>query len=76
MESIAAVISMTPLTRRDGHRGTDLSLLATGVDASIHMEMVAGWVSVLMALKAAVDHGVGLRNHDPSRSSTNGYADN
>lgn len=60
----------------DGQGGTDLSLLATGVDESIRMEMVAGWVSVLMAMKAAVDHGVDLRNHDPSRAWGNGYADN
>ena len=46
------------------------------VDASIHWEMVAGWVSVLMAMKAAVDHGVDLRNHDPARSWSDGYADN
>jgi hypothetical protein len=29
-----------------------------------------------MAMKAAVDHGVDLRNHDPSRSWVTGYADN
>jgi uncharacterized protein YndB with AHSA1/START domain len=60
----------------DGRGGTDLSLRATEVDESIRMEMVAGWVSVLMAMKAAVDHGLDLRNHDPSRSWGNGYADN
>jgi hypothetical protein len=46
------------------------------IDESIRMEMAAGWVSVLMAMKAAVDHGVDLRNHDASRSWSNGYADN
>jgi uncharacterized protein YndB with AHSA1/START domain len=60
----------------DGRGGTDLSLLATEVDESIRMEMVAGWVSVLMAMKAAVDHGMDLRNHDSSRSWVDGYADN
>lgn len=60
----------------DGGGGTDLSLVANEVDESIRMEMVAGWVSVLMAMKAAVDHGVDLRNHDPSRSWVTGYADN
>jgi uncharacterized protein YndB with AHSA1/START domain len=59
---------------RDG--GTDLTLVATEVDESIRMEMVAGWVSVLMAMKAAVDHGVDLRNHDESRTWNDGYADN
>ena len=60
----------------DGKGGTSLSLVATQVDESIRMEMVAGWVSVLMAMKAAVDHGVDLRNHDESRTWGNGYADN
>lgn len=60
----------------DGKGGTDLSLTATQVDESIWMEMVAGWVSVLMALKAAVDYGVDLRNHDAARAWDNGYADN
>jgi uncharacterized protein YndB with AHSA1/START domain len=60
----------------DGKGGTDLSLVATEVDESIRMEMVAGWVSVLMAMKGAVDYGVDLRNHDPSRTWGDGYADN
>lgn len=60
----------------DGEGGTEVSLLATGVEESIRMEMTAGWVSVLMAMKAAVDFGVDLRNHDPSRSWVHGYADN
>ncbi|HYD80290.1 MAG TPA: SRPBCC domain-containing protein [Paucimonas sp.] len=60
----------------DGKGGTDLSLVATQVDESIRMEMVAGWVSVLMAMKASVDHGVDLRNHDASRTWNDGYADN
>ena len=60
----------------DGQGGTDLSLHATAVDASIRMEMVAGWVSVLLALKAAVDFGVDLRNNDASRAWAQGYCDN
>lgn len=60
----------------DGSGGTDLSLTASEVDESIRMEMAAGWVSVLMAMKAAVDHGVDLRNHSELRSWKNGYADN
>lgn len=60
----------------DGKGGTDLTLVATGVDASSREEMLAGWVSVLMAMKAAVDHGVDLRNHDPERTWQRGYADN
>ncbi len=60
----------------DGNGGTDLSLIATNVDESYRMEMVAGWVSVLMAMKAAVDFNVDLRNHDENRTWTKGYADN
>lgn len=37
--------------------------------------MTAGWVSVLMAMKAAVDHGVDPRNHDEERPWVRGYAD-
>lgn len=62
--------------RDDGQGGTDLSLVATQVDEAIRIEMVAGWVSVLMAMKAAVDYGVDLRNHDESRAWANGFADN
>ena len=38
--------------------------------------MTAGWVSVLMAMKAALDYGVDLRNHDIERTWMKGYADN
>lgn len=60
----------------DGNGGTDLYLLNTQVDESVRMEMVAGWVSVLMAMKAAVDHGVDLRNHDANRTWDKGFVDN
>jgi hypothetical protein len=36
----------------------------------------AGWVSVLLGLKAAADHGVDLRNHDAARTWSQGYCDN
>ena len=55
----------------DGEGGTDLTLTAKG-DA----ESLAGWVSVLLALKAAADFGVDVRNHDPRRSWSQGYCDN
>jgi hypothetical protein len=41
-----------------------------------HAEVNAGWVSVLLALKAAADHGVDLRNHDAARTWSQGYCDN
>ena len=39
-------------------------------------EVTAGWVSVLLAMKAAVDYGVDLRNHDETRTWSSGFADN
>jgi len=60
----------------DASGGTDLTLVSTRVPEDSRVEVISGWVSVLMAMKAAVDHGVDLRNHDPSRSWSNGYADN
>ncbi len=60
----------------DGNGGTELSLLAEEVDESFRMEMAAGWVSVLMAMKAAVDFNVDLRNHDANRAWKQGYVDN
>lgn len=56
--------------------GTDLILNAITSDEGTKQEMTAGWISVLMAMKAAVDFGVDLRNHDPKRVWDNGYLDN
>lgn len=36
--------------------------------------MIPGWVSLLMSMKAAVDFGVDLRNHDPERAWEQGFA--
>jgi uncharacterized protein YndB with AHSA1/START domain len=60
----------------DSQGGTDLTLTDEGVPAEDRNEVIAGWVSVLMALKAAVNFGVDLRNHDPQRSWDQGYAEN
>jgi uncharacterized protein YndB with AHSA1/START domain len=60
----------------DGKGGTDLELEDSGVNPSYITEVMAGWGSVLMALKAAVDFGVDLRNHDPERTWDQGYFDN
>jgi uncharacterized protein YndB with AHSA1/START domain len=60
----------------DDFGGTNLTLTDEGVPAEDHWEVAAGWVSVLMALKAAVDFGADLRNHDPEHSWDQGYADN
>jgi len=59
----------------DGQGGTDLQLTETGVPDSETLENLPGWVSVLLALKAAVDFGVDLRNHHPARQWEQGYVD-
>jgi len=60
----------------DGLGGTDLTLTDQGVPVEDRSEVIAGWVSVLMALKASVDFGIDLRNHDPRRTWDDGYIDN
>jgi hypothetical protein len=60
----------------DGVSGTDLVLTESGISPDDWAANYAGWVSVLLTLKAAVDFGVDLRNHDPARSWDTGYVDN
>lgn len=60
----------------DGRGGTDLTLTDAGGPPEDREEVLAGWVSVLLALKAAVDYGVDLRNHDPDRTWDDGYVEN
>jgi uncharacterized protein YndB with AHSA1/START domain len=60
----------------DGAGGTALTLNDQGVPAEDRIEVIAGWVSVLLALKASVDFGIDLRNHDSNRTWDHGYAEN
>ena len=60
----------------DGFGGTDLTMNNHGVAAEEYLEVHAGWVSLLMALKGAVDFNIDLRNHDKSRTWSNLYVDN
>jgi uncharacterized protein YndB with AHSA1/START domain len=60
----------------DGAGGTDLTLTDANIPEAAKVEITAGWVSVLLALKAAVDFGVDLRNHDSRRTWNDGFADN
>lgn len=60
----------------DGHGGTDLTLTDSGVSAQDRTEVIAGWVSVLMNLKAGVDFDVDLRAHHPARHWDHGYVEN
>lgn len=59
----------------DGRNATDLVLTHEGVAESEWHETHAGWLNVLLPLKAWVAHGIDLRNHDPNRTWERGYAD-
>lgn len=59
----------------DGRGGTDLTLTETGVPEEEWAENRAGWVSVLLVLKAALDFGVDLRSRDPERTWERHYVD-
>lgn len=61
--------------RPDGAGGTDLELHETGVAESDRLDNLAGWVSVLLALKAAADFGIDLRNESAERRWRHGYVD-
>ncbi|MEX0288375.1 MAG: SRPBCC domain-containing protein [Flavobacteriaceae bacterium] len=56
--------------------GTDLILINEEVDETEFSEVHAGWISVLMNLKAVADFQCDLRNHDPKRTWGQGYVDN
>ena len=38
-------------------------------------ELLAGWLNVLLPLKAACDFGIDLRNHDPARTWDRSFVD-
>lgn len=59
----------------DGAGGTDLTLTDRGVAPENRGEVIAGWLNVLLPMKAWVDHGIDLRNHDPERTWDEGYVD-
>ena len=60
----------------DGSGGTDMEMVTKGPDEREKMEITAGWVSWLMAMKGYVDFGIDLRNHDPNRTWFQGFVDN
>jgi uncharacterized protein YndB with AHSA1/START domain len=62
--------------QEDGQGGTDLTLQDRGTTGADQTETAAGWISVLLTLKAYVDHGSDLRNHDSSRTWDQDYVDN
>jgi hypothetical protein len=57
----------------DGRGGTVLRLTDVGQQAEDRTELVAGWVSVLLALKASVDFSLDLRDHDRRTFWTGAY---
>lgn len=59
---------------RDG-AGAVLTLTAEGVPPEEWNDVHAGWVAVLLALKAHVDFGIDLRNGDAARSWDAGFVD-
>jgi hypothetical protein len=58
------------------HTPSDLALTDRGVPSADRVEVIAGWVSVLLSLKAALDFGVDLRSDDPQRTWDQGYVEN
>jgi uncharacterized protein YndB with AHSA1/START domain len=68
------IVSIT-LTE-DGKNGTDLVLNCKNIKHDDYVDMASGWVSVLLALKAAVDYNIDIRNHDLTRTWDEGYVDN
>ncbi len=62
------------LADKDGK--TELILTVSDAPAEDWIEAYAGWVSVLMNMKAVLDHGADLRNHDSGRSWDHGFVDN
>ena len=59
----------------DGAGGTDLVLSHTGVAPDDWHETHAGWLTVLLPLKAWLMTGVDIRNHDPRRTWNQRYVD-
>ncbi len=56
--------------------GTDVTLINDNVTEDEYCDVSKGWVSVLLALKAAVDFNIDLRNHDVGRKWDEGFVDN
>jgi uncharacterized protein YndB with AHSA1/START domain len=57
--------------------GTVVNLHDTGFSTQEdYAETLAGWTSVLLALKAYLDFGVDLRNHTPAFNWEHGFVDN
>lgn len=62
--------------RDDGSGGTDVFLSDAHVPPDDRVEVIAGWVSVLMQMKAALDFEIDLRTHDKTRTWDEGFVEN
>jgi len=60
----------------DGRGGTELTMREFDVPKDSADRHELRWISVLLALKAAVDFDVDLRNHDVDRTMDRGFVDN
>ncbi len=60
----------------DGKGGAIVELTDENVKNEWKNDVLPGWVSVLMNLKAAVDFGVDLRNHDKTKTWDERFCDN
>ncbi len=60
----------------DGREGTDLTVTNRNVPEHAVPDAAAAWVSVLLNMKAVVDGGIDLRNHDGDRVLDRGFVDN
>ena len=61
---------------KDMDGGTILTLINENIPENEFHDFHAGWVSVLLALKAACDHEVDLRNHHPGQCWDQGFVGN
>ena len=58
------------------NEGTELLLINQNLPENDFAEVSAGWVSVLMNLKAVADFQCDLRNHNTNKTWDEGYANN
>jgi hypothetical protein len=58
------------------HGSTVLELTASTVPAHDMVDLAAGWVSVLLNLKAVINFGNDLRNHERARTWLDAFIDN
>lgn len=58
------------------NNGTDLTMINEEVSGQHYLDVHSSWVSVLLNLKAAVDFGCDLRNHNKNKTWKQKFADN